>query len=49
MVGLGRASQVTAALRGKMVGYGRKPWRLIALGNIKVDGVFEEKPKTVFS
>lgn len=39
MVSLGRMSPVRAGLTGKIIGYGRKPWRLIALGNAAVDGV----------
>lgn len=39
MISLGRGSQVLASLSGNMVAYGRKPWRLLALGNVVVDGV----------
>jgi hypothetical protein len=36
---LGRVSQVKAALSGKMVTYGRKPWRFVGLGNVVADGL----------
>lgn len=36
---LGRVSQVRAALSGKMVSYGRKPWRFIGLGGMVFDGI----------
>ena len=36
---LGRVSQVRAGLSGKMVAYGRKPWRFLGLGKIAVEGV----------
>lgn len=36
---LGRISQVRAGLSGKMVSYGRKPWRFLGLANIAVEGV----------
>ena len=39
MISLGRGNQVLAALTGKVIAYGRKPWRLMALGNIVADGV----------
>lgn len=39
LVSLGRANQFVTALTGKMVAYGRRPWRLLALGKISVDGV----------
>lgn len=39
LVSLGRINQFTPALTGKIIGYGRKPWRLFALGKIAVDGV----------
>ena len=39
MISLGRGNQIAAALTGKVVAYGRKPWRLLALGNIVADGV----------
>lgn len=39
MISLGRGNQVAAAITGKVVAYGRKPWRLMALGNIVADGV----------
>lgn len=39
MISLGRGSQVAAGLTGKVMAYGRKPWRLMALGNIVADGV----------
>jgi len=37
--GLGRMSPIVAALTGKIVAYGRKPWRLAQLGDVVVDGV----------
>lgn len=36
---LGRISPVVAALTGRIVAYGRKPWRLAQLGNAVVEGV----------
>lgn len=36
---LGRISQLRAGLSGKMLSYGRKPWRFLGLANITVDGV----------
>lgn len=36
---LGRVHPVMAALRGQIVAYGRKPWRMAQLGNVVVDGV----------
>ena len=39
LVSLGRVNQFVPALTGKMIAYGRKPWKLLALGNIAVDGV----------
>ena len=36
---LGRSSPVIAALTGRIVAYGRKPWRLALLGNAAVEGV----------
>ena len=38
-VSLGRANPVVAGLTGKIVAYGRKPWRMAQLGNTVVDGV----------
>lgn len=38
-VSLGRMGTVRAGLLGKVMGYGRKPWKLIALGKVRVDGV----------
>lgn len=35
----GRVSQLRVALSGKVLTYGRRPWRFIGLGNIAVDGV----------
>lgn len=37
--GLGRINPLAAALTGRIVAYGRKPWRLARLGNAVVDGV----------
>lgn len=37
--GLGRINPLVAGLTGKIVAYGRKPWRMAQLGNIVVDGV----------
>ena len=39
LTSLGRVNQVVPALTGRIVAYGRKPWRLLALGNLAVDGV----------
>ncbi|MGB5760302.1 MAG: SCP2 sterol-binding domain-containing protein [Acidimicrobiales bacterium] len=36
---LGRVNPVAAALTGKIIAYGRKPWRMAQLGNAVVDGV----------
>ena len=36
---LGRINPVVAGLTGRIVAYGRKPWRLARLGNAVVDGV----------
>ncbi len=38
-VGLGRMSPILAGLTGRVVAYGRKPWRLARLGDVAVDGV----------
>ncbi len=37
--GLGRMHPIVAGLTGRIVAYGRKPWRMIQLGDIVVDGV----------
>ena len=39
MLSLGRGNQAVAALTGRVVAYGRKPWRLAGLSNIVADGV----------
>lgn len=39
MLSLGRGNQALAALTGKVVAYGRKPWRLAGLNTIVADGV----------
>lgn len=39
MVSMGRANEIRAALTGKIFVFGRKPWRILALGNIRVEGV----------
>lgn len=39
MSALGRISQVRAGLSGKMVTYGKRPWRFLGLGTIAIDGV----------
>ena len=39
MLSLGRVSQVKAALTGKVIAYGRKPWLLARLDAAKVAGV----------
>ncbi len=39
MLSLGRTSQVRAALTGKVIAYGRKPWLLNKLNAAKVEGV----------
>lgn len=36
---LGRSSAVVAALTGRIVAYGRKPWRLAQLGDAAIEGV----------
>jgi len=36
---LGRVGQVRAGLSGKIVSYGRRPWRFLGLGTMLVDGV----------
>ncbi len=36
---LGRVGQIRAAMSGKMVSYGRKPWRFLGLGKIVADGI----------
>lgn len=35
----GRVSQLRMGLSGKVLSYGRRPWRFLGLGNIAVDGV----------
>jgi len=35
----GRIGQVRAGLSGKMMSYGRRPWRFLGLGTLTVDGV----------
>jgi hypothetical protein len=39
LLSLERTSQIKAALTGKMIGYGRKPWLFNRLAMAKVDGV----------
>lgn len=39
LASLGRINPVMAGLTGKIVAYGRKPWRMALLGNVAVDGV----------
>lgn len=39
MVSLGRKNQYVAALTGGSIAYGRKPWRLLGLAEMVVDGV----------
>lgn len=39
LVSLGRMSPLRAAITGKVIGYGRKPWRLGPLGRVRADGV----------
>lgn len=39
MTSLGRISQVRAALTGKLITYGKRPWRFLGLGAITVDDV----------
>lgn len=39
LVAMGRMSQARAGLTGRIMGYGRKPWKFIALGKLRVDGV----------
>ena len=39
LVGLGRRHPIPAALTGKMVVWGRRPWKLAATGDIAVEGI----------
>lgn len=39
LASLGRISQLRAGLSGKMISYGRRPWRFLGLGSIAVDSV----------
>ncbi|MGH1491907.1 MAG: maleylpyruvate isomerase N-terminal domain-containing protein [Acidimicrobiales bacterium] len=39
LVSMGRMSQVRAGLTGKIVVYGRRPWKFFGLDKIRVDGV----------
>jgi hypothetical protein len=39
LVSLGRMNPYIAALKGLSIAYGRKPWKLKALGEVTVDGV----------
>ena len=39
MTSLGRMSDARAALTGKMVVYGRRPWRFAGLGTLAIAGV----------
>lgn len=39
LVSLGRVNRFVPALTGRIVAYGRRPWRLLAIGDITVDGV----------
>jgi len=39
MSSLGRVSDIRAGLSGKLISYGRKPWRFLGLGTVAVDGV----------
>lgn len=39
LISLGRLNPYLAALKGQTMAYGRKPWKLKALGEIAVDGV----------
>ena len=39
LVSLGRVNQFVPTLTGRIVAYGRKPWRLLQVGNLAVDGV----------
>ena len=39
LISLGRLNPYVAALKGQTIAYGRKPWKLKALGEIAVDGV----------
>lgn len=39
LISLGRLNPYLAALKGQTIAYGRKPWKLKALGEVAVDGV----------
>ncbi|MGI9597798.1 MAG: maleylpyruvate isomerase N-terminal domain-containing protein [Acidimicrobiales bacterium] len=39
LVAMGRMSQARAGLTGKMMAYGRKPWKLVPLGKVMAEGV----------
>lgn len=39
LVAMGRMSQARAGLTGRIMAFGRKPWRLVALGRVRVDGI----------
>ncbi len=39
LVAMGRMSEVRAGLTGKLIAYGRKPWKFAALGNVQVEGI----------
>ena len=39
LVSLGRLNPYVAALKGQSIAYGRKPWKLKALGEVTVEGV----------
>ena len=39
MSSMGRVGQIRAGLSGKVISYGRKPWRFLGLTNVVADGV----------
>lgn len=39
LASLGRIGQIQASISGKMIVYGRRPWRFLGLGTIIIDGV----------
>ena len=39
LISLGRLNPYLAAMKGQTIAYGRKPWKLKALGEVAVDGV----------
>lgn len=39
LVAMGRMSQARAGLTGRVMAYGRRPWKLIQLGKVRVEGI----------